>query len=432
MVGQFARWSPKGDQFAYSDGRSLKVSRSDGSHPRTVAQITGYIEDAAWAPDGTRLRFTVSLTNSRRIWEVRLDGRGLRLLFADWTEPFTEMGSWTRDGKYFIFSAGHTAHDLWVRRETRLLSLERDSAPVPLTTGPFWALQPQPVGGGQKVYFVGTSNIGQLVRLDARSGQWLAFLDGIDAAQVDYSADGKWITYADSNGCLWRSAADGSHRIRLTSPPFFARNPRWSPDGNRILYYGAPLGQNDVIYVMPSSGGAITRLTPRDTKTSEGDATWSPDGTGIIYGSISQEADRKPYLYRMDLRTGRIKELPGTARLWSPRWSPDGKYVAALDQASNLTLYSIVTHEAATLTSFAAGYPTWSRESRYIYFENNSSSAWYRVGIGERRVELLRRLNGLRTAFSSAGWLGMTPDGTPISSRAASSSNVYALEWQDR
>lgn len=422
VEAQFASWSPKGDRILYSDQGSLKVVSSDGSGSREIAHVNGYIEDGAWSPDEERVRFTVSLPNSRRIWEVHADASDLHPVSLRGCDPsWMEMGQWTADGQYFVFSAGHALHNLWMVRDSRWAS------PFRLTNGPLLDLSPQPSADGRRVYFVGSSNSGQLVRFNAAAAEWEPFLGGMDAVQVAYSRDGHWITFADSKGCLWRSAADGSERRQLTAPPLFARNPRWSPDGQNIVFHGSPPGQPDSIYVAAAAGSSVTRLTHNEKGRGEGDGSWSADGSAIIYSSQGYLYSQGS-LYKIDLRTRRIEQVPDTLRLWSPRWSPDGKWIAALDENGHLRLYDMATHQAALLTSFAVGYPDWSRDGKYLYFENPVSTAWYRVGIVTRKVELLQKLPGLETALNSSGWVGMTPDGTIVSARTVNSSNLYALE----
>jgi dipeptidyl aminopeptidase/acylaminoacyl peptidase len=302
-------------------------------------------------------------------------------------------------------------------------------SPFRLTNGPLWDLRPQPSADGHRVYFIGASNFGQLIRFDAQSRQWLPFLGGLDAAQVAYSPDMKWIAYADSKGSLWRSAADGSQRLQLTAPPLFARNPRWSPDGKSIVFHAGRVGEPDCIYIAAANGRSVIQLTHGEEGRGEGDGNWSPDGTAILYCAQSNEADRKPYLYTINVNSRQIEQLPNTARLWSPRWSPDGKFVVALDENTHLRLYDMATHRSVLLTNFSTGFPEWSRDGNSIYFENDFSTGWYRVSVAQRKIDLLQTLPALETALNSAGWVGMTPAGMVISARTVNSSNLYALEF---
>ncbi len=43
-----------------------------------------------------------------------------------------------------------------------------------------------------------------------------------------------YVTYPE--GILWSANLDGSSPVKLTNPPLYPINPRWSPDGNQILY----------------------------------------------------------------------------------------------------------------------------------------------------------------------------------------------------
>src|SRR5947209_17976704 len=86
------------------------------------------------------------------------------------------------------------------------------------------------------MFVIGSQPRGELVRYDSRSSQFVPFLSGIPAEEVDFSPNGQWITYADiPDGTLWRSRVDGSERLQLTYPPVSSTLPRWSPDGKQIV-----------------------------------------------------------------------------------------------------------------------------------------------------------------------------------------------------
>ncbi len=74
----------------------------------------------AGLPMEARLRFTVNGANGSAIWEIAPDGSGLHPLLTGWNTPPAECcGSWTPDGRYFVFqsSRGEVA-DIWAMRET--------------------------------------------------------------------------------------------------------------------------------------------------------------------------------------------------------------------------------------------------------------------------------------------------------------------------
>ncbi len=73
---------------------------------------------------------------------------------------------------------------------------------------------------------------------------------------------GKWVAHvAVPDGSLWRSAADGSQRLQLTSRSFQAAMPHWSPDGKQIGFFGAQEWNHDRIYIVSVDGSALRRVT---------------------------------------------------------------------------------------------------------------------------------------------------------------------------
>ena len=82
---------------------------------------------------------------------------------------------------------------------------------------------------------IGVKNRGEVVRYEPRKRQFVPFLPGISALDVEFSHDGRSIVYVQYPGLtLWRARQDGSERLQLTSAPFRARLPRWSPDGKLL------------------------------------------------------------------------------------------------------------------------------------------------------------------------------------------------------
>ncbi|MGA2597615.1 MAG: protein kinase [Bryobacteraceae bacterium] len=431
LLADYVRWSPKADEILYCNGPEIGIVRADGSALRKLATLKGLTQTPAWSPDGSTIRFTLLAKNSTALWEMNADGSRLHPLFPSWEHRPHDAGVWTPDGKYFIFSAQDTTHDLWAVRQNGLFGTGAQS-PVRLTAGPFAAYRPNPSPDGHRIFFLGGLSHSELVRYDWKSDRWLSYLGGLPAVQVEFSRDGKWLTYASDPGAsVWRCASDGSQRSQLTAPPIFARNPRWSPDGSQIAFYGGVPGKPDRIYIVPAAGGAVRQLTHGESGPSgDEDPSWSPDGASLVFGAQSADRTEGPVLEIMDVKTQRISKLPGSQGLWSARWSPDGRYIAALDPKFHLALYNTETRARTQLTSIGAGYPSWSADSQYIYFENNGSTEWYRVRIKDGKVEQMANISGLKMSPAGLGWIGLTPDGALISARDAGSTEIYALDWE--
>src|SRR5262249_5644140 len=130
------------------------------------------------------------------------------------------------------------------------------------------------------------------------------------------------------DGTLWRSKVDGSERLQLTFLPLRVLLPRWSPDGKEIAFNATlPGAETWQIYVVSSEGGTPQRIVP--SEQSQMDVGWSPDGNSLVFGTRHEPNSPMP-IYTIDLRSKRVSTLPGSAGLFSPRWSPDGRYIAAI------------------------------------------------------------------------------------------------------
>jgi eukaryotic-like serine/threonine-protein kinase len=419
----------------YSNGPELRIARNDGSQSRTVALLKGIVHYPEWSPDGQSIRFTL-VEKSSTLWEVAPDGSHLHELFPNWADRAHYSGAWTPDGKYFVFAAGQGRRgDLWAVRQTR--SVFETAAPIPvrLTTGPMKADLPQASADGHRIFFLGLLSNGELVRCDRKSDQWTPYLGGVPAMQLDFSRDGKWVTYARwPDGSIWRMALDGSDRLQLTAPPLFGLNPRWSPDGTEITFYGGAPGELSRLYIVPASGGTVRKLVTEVGSKGDDDGSWSPDGASLVFGAKFGDPSADPRqrfaLETIDVKSQRVSKLPGTQGLWSPRWSPDGRYIAAMGFPNRIWLYNVETHACKQLTAIGAGWPSWSRDSQYIYFENNPGKDFYRVRVKDGRLELVASLRGLNMATSSFGWVGLAPDSSLISTRDAGGNEIYALDWE--
>ncbi|MBV8672891.1 MAG: winged helix-turn-helix domain-containing protein, partial [Acidobacteriaceae bacterium] len=114
LVGGSGSWSPKGDQIAYTFGYEVRIARSDGSDPHTIATMPSGPYGVRWSPDGRVIRFSVWTEDTASIWEIFPDGTGLHRLFPKATDHSHWYGDWTPDGGYYIFmSQPLTRPGLW-------------------------------------------------------------------------------------------------------------------------------------------------------------------------------------------------------------------------------------------------------------------------------------------------------------------------------
>ncbi len=437
LLGYAATWSLDGRQIVYANGSTLYLANGDGTKSREFVTVPGRPYWPRWAPDGSRLRFSVQdiKTLSVSLWEVSADGANPHPLLPDWNNPAGECcGNWTADGRYFVFqSTRNGATNVWAMREQAGLFRRANQEPVQLTIGPLNYYSPLPSKDDKKICVVGEQRRGELARYDMRTQQWSAYLSGISAEHLNFTRDGERVTYVTyPEYDLWQSRVDGSERQQLSFPPMRASLPRWSPDGRQIVFTAQLPGKPPKIYLVSAEGGSPQQLTS-DERT-EMDPGWSPDGKTLVFG-MTVFLPEPSAIYLLEIRTRKISLLPGSEGLFSPRWSPDGRYIVALPVGSmnKLLLFDFTTQKWAELAKQEASEPRWSQDGKYVYFSSYSSNdpALFRVRVSDRKLERLASLKGFRQVNGVYGSFGnWAPDDSPLVLRDVGTQDIYALEWQ--
>ena len=435
IVCRGASWSPDGQTIVFAKGSNLSLARSDGSGAHTILTVNGTPSSIRWSPDAKKLRFTVDdpKTGSQSLWEAGADGTDPHPLLPGWNNPPSECcGSWTPDARYFVFQSTQRGRsDVWAIREKGMLLGKPNQAPVHLTVGPMDFLGPVPSKDGKKLFVIGWQRRSELTRYDLKSQQFVPFMSGISADGPSFSKDGQWVAYTTvPEESLWKSKADGSERLQLTFPPFTAYGPRWSPDGKRIAFQGIMPGQPWKMYLISSDGGEA-----EEVMTGIGDLGWSPDGNSLIFHSgMADFLSTSPRAIQLlDLKTRQISTFPGSDGLYSPRWSPDGRYIAALRVGSEtLQILDVRTKRWIELAKIGVGFPIWSWDSKYIYFDSlESIPNLYRVRIADHSLEKVASLGRIRLAPTMGGNLtGLAPDDSPLVVRNVGNQEIYALDLE--
>lgn len=146
-----------------------------------------------------------------------------------------------------------------------------------------------------------------------------------------WSPDGSRIAFrstvdvgGNAFGRIFLMNVDGTGLVQLTedpdpTDPYSPSDdcPRWSPDGNKILFT-----RNGVLQTMNADGTGLTSLGNED---GSGPADWSPDGTRIAYGSYWDGQDIR---IRNADGSNRVSLTTDTTQEDTPSWSPDGQWLA--------------------------------------------------------------------------------------------------------
>ena len=446
LTGHDAAWSPDGSRICYANEDQLYLANNDGTNERLIATVPGAPIWPRWSPDGKRLRFTVRDNGGgTSLWEVSPTAQNARALLPGWNpHPAECCGSWSSDGKYFIFQStreGDTS--LWEIRETNSPFGSSDSKPIRLTEGPLNVSAPLFSPEGHRIYAIVHQRRGELVRYNAERRSFDLYLGGMSADHVEFSRDLQWIAYsAFPEETIWRSRPDGSERLQLSSEPIAALFPRWSPDGRRIAFMGSRPGAVVKIYMVQSNGSEPELLMPGDSP--EIDPNWSPDGNYIMFSklpSMNEMGQGRPLIQIVDLRSRRVTTLPGSEGLTAPRWSPNGRFVVATALSGGrwgnpaVMIFDFTTGKWTGLEKDPIDNKWWSVDGKYFYFDKymDNDPAIYRLRLSDRSIERITSINDVRRSYNDMGWwMGITPDGSPMVLRDTSIEEIYALDLVGR
>lgn len=157
----------------------------------------------------------------------------------------------------------------------------------------FWA--PGVSRDGRQLFAFGRLGRGEMMRLDPKTKALVPALGGESAIYVEPSPDGEWLVWVRyPEGTLWKGRADGSQRQPLTSKPLEAHLPRWSPDGQTIVFAGRTPDEPQLGIYRVAADGSANELLVRSPKPADNfwDPCWRRDGTLVFSLALSRPPAR--------------------------------------------------------------------------------------------------------------------------------------------
>ena len=200
-----------------------------------------------------------------------------------------------------------------------------------------------------------------------------------------------FVSERDGNREIYAMNADGSNQTNLTNNPSNDFWPRWSPDGQQMVFVSTRESNNVDIYVMNADGSGVTRLTTdpgHDTKPS-----WSPDGRRIAFISDRNGEFRNWIMEKQGGTWSSPMLIPVDAPTYDFAWSPDGLWLLFSARASGqINVGTTDIYKMNVQDGVAATNLTQTPDS------HENSPAWY---------------PGEKIVFSNiADLFSMEPDGT--------------------
>ena len=431
ILAHDAAWMPDGNSVIYANGNDLLLIRLDSGVTKLYAHLPGRAFWLRWSLDGKILRFTLMdpITHGSSIWELAADSRKTKPLSETMIDGFSVgCGTWTADGNAFIFQASdNRTSNLW-----ELLGSGRGSTLIQLTNGPLRYISPAAARSGSRLFFLGLSEpsgMQELVVSEHAFRPAPAFL--ADSNRVDYSRDGSWVAWTDNNGRLWRARSkDGSEKLQLTPSSLEVFSAHWSPDATHIALMARTRGSVWQIYTVAADGGTPERLL--EELRNEADPSWSPDGRSIVFGREPDLMGKEPgprTIQILDLASHRVMTLPGSDGLFSPRWSPDGRWIAALtlDQ-KDVELFDITQRRWKHLATTSAADPVWSPDSMSIFVHAYlaDEEPILNISVPNGAVQVVANLSDFHNGeMANYFFGGITPTNAPLVQPRIGTGNLY-------
>ena len=223
--------------------------------------------------------------------------------------------------------------------------------------------------------------------------------------EIAWSPDGQRIAYA-ANPSGNRFAicvvdlATGTKRT-LTDEEHDAHQPRWSPDGSRLVFWSRreSVRTNSELFIVAASGGAAVALGTRGGKDGESlDGSFSPDGSRVAF-TTNVRGRYEPAVALLDGgRAARVDYL--SENIYDetePVWRPDGRGVLYLHSEESETsirrtfAVSHATHAVADLPGVHASTRI-GPDSDLVAFIHSGAREPFDVYVKRERMTAPRRL----------------------------------------
>ncbi len=441
ITARGASYSPDGTLIAFNEKESVYVCDSDGQNVKEIwntrHMVTG---NPVFSPDSKKIRVTVSRSTLEvdltRIWELNADGSNSHLLPLPqhWPQDTgTFSGIWTPGGKHFVFNSYKDGpNNLYEYFEPRWYEFWTKPSAVRLTPGQPEVIGMAPSRDGNGMFVVGRLAQGSLHFYDDKEKRFLPYLEGLPATQLVVSPDRKWMAYTDyPRGYLWRCKLDGSEKLQLTST--YAQMPTWSPDSKWIAY-----SNWQELYRVSVDSGAPEKLTSEGF--TEVLPSWSPDGKSIYFNDYPIAGHLRIRI--LDLETRKVSTMPGSDGYYAPLWSPDGQYLAAIQNPpKSQAIYSVKTKQWKQLKVIEHdwGFFVWAPDSKSLYSMRGPSevaageqTGIYRLTVPDGKWELFTKFTGLNPLLSNSAlnFVSITPEGKIAAMSDTSVTQIYQMKWK--
>jgi len=180
---------------------------------------------------------------------------------------------------------------------------------------------------------------------------------------------------------IWIMNIDGSGLKQITNIPEGACQPRWAPDGKRLVFI-SPCKNNKIrnfganLFIINADGTDLAPLP--NAPGGDYDPSWSPDGTKIAFTSLRNGG--VPGIYILNLSDNTVKSLveDETRAISQPAWSPDGSEIAYVNSDNRIWVMDINGENRRSLIigewDYVTNEPAWSPDGSVVIFSRSDFS----------------------------------------------------------
>lgn len=413
-------WSPDGKSIAYASDAygnfDVFLIAATGGAPQRLTTYSSDETPTGFAPDGKSVLFTAHRMDSKTNAQFP-SSRVLPELYRVSTEPGRApeqilttpalAAQYDRAGTRIVYEDLKGYENLWRKHHTSPVTHDlwiydaASGSHTKLTTyagedrNPVWAPDEKALfylseaSGSFNVWKLPLDPAGTPVQITHFEKNPVRFLSIANNGSLCFGYD----------GAIYLLSAEGDEPRRLAVQPGLGENRRrtevvsfgdgatevaLNPDGKEIAFV-----IRGEVFVASTEYGVTKRIT--NTPTQERSVSFSPDGRRLVFAgetdkswnlyeaTISQKKEDEPYFYSSTVVE--VKPiLENGAENFQPRYSPDGKEVAYLENRTTLKVLNLDTRQTRLILS---GDKNYSYADGDQWFDWSPDGKWFAVNFND-------------------------------------------------